>query len=811
MINTIQNNSIARYTQKADTVMRTEMALDEKLHAGKPYRFRRNTMMSTFAVVACCVGTLAGGEFFVSPSGNDAAEGTASAPFATVQRAVEAARKVGGDANKVTLRPGVYRLDKTLALDARDSGLTICAEKEGTAILSGGVKLEGWKREADGTFWYTDLPEAKDGGWNFRMLSVNGAFAPRACLPGGTNLFENLGDWNLPLLPVLAGHWERKPTFAELTTMPYKAEDLPDTLDFRSAEVRLHHMWNQTLSTIASNDLKRHVVYLSSPAMWPMGACGRRKYEVFNVREGMKEPGQWYLDRTRGRVVYWPKAGEDMAKAEIVVPRVEQVVTVKGSAKDRARNVTLAGLVVESTTPPFMQVGFGGCYMSGAVQLEWVTNALLDHVEVRLVGGSGIVTRNAKACRVVRCDVHHVGVRGVGLDGSDNLMEHTRICHVGLIYQAASVIGVTGSRTTVRGCELFDGPYSGSIGNGNDLVFEDNLIHHVMRVLHDGAAIYGNLIRGVIRGNVARDITPNGKGFGASAYYCDEGSTDCVVERNVSMGVVRPVHHNVTRNTQVRDNVFVSDGDMTISFHNSIGGVFERNTCVLNGKLNFTTPEAIRSWKDNRIYRTLPGGERTDIGNAAPELHQMRPQGPLVVLRASVAPSCDGEFAGGEWPGKWSQLDRDGRRLRIGGPPSLVRAAWDGTNLYVGVMVTNSRVAQFTEGTKWGVDDGVEIVVAGRAFRAYACGAFDAAAFPGGGVVAYAGRRKGWKPWDWVRPLIYEVAIPFAALGVKPAPGVKIPFNVHVHNGEFGEDRWWDPPCLLPDGKSPPPPSLVLK
>jgi len=372
-------------------------------------------------------------------------------------------------------------------------------------------------------------------------------------------------------------------------------------------------------------------------------------------------------------------------------------------------------------------------------------------------------------------------------------------------------MGVNGDRTTVRGCELFDGPYSGSIGNGYDLVFEDNLIHHVMRVLHDGAAIYGNLIRGVIRGNVARDITPNGKGFGASAYYCDEGSTDCVVERNVSMGVVRPVHNNVTRNTQVRDNVFVSDGDMTISFNNSIAGAFERNTCVLNGKLNVTTPEAIRSWTDNRIYRTLPDGERTDIGNAAPELRQLRPQGPFVAPRVSGAPSCDGEFADGEWPGKWSKLDRDGRRHLIGGPPSFVRAAWDDTNLYVGVLATHSRAARFTEGTTWGVDDGVEFEVAGKTFRAYACGTFDASAFPGGGVVAYAGQRKGWKPRDWSKRLVYEVVIPFAALGVKPVPGLKIPFNAHLHNGEFGEDRWWEPPCPFPDGKLSPEPMLLLK
>ena len=761
------------------------------------------------AVAVGCAWTLSAAEFFVAPGGDDAAAGTAAAPFATVQRAVEAARTAGG-ANVVTLRPGTYRLERTLALDARDSGLTIRAEEAGASVLSGGVKLEGWQREAEGPFWYVDLPEAKDGGWSFRALAVNGEFAPRACFPGGTNRFENLGDWKLPLLPALAGHWERKPTHAELTTMPYKAEDLPDTLDFASAEIRLYHMWNESLSTIASNDLSRHVVYLSTPAAWPMGACGRRQYEVFNVREGMQEPGQWYLDRTRGRVVYWPKADVDMATAEIVAPRLEQVVTVTGTGKARVRDVTLSGLVVESTTPPPRRAGFGGGDMSAAVQLEWTTNALLDRVEVRLVGGSGIVARNAQCCRVLSCDVHHVGARGVGLGGEGNLMERTRICHVGLMFPSASVVGVSGKRTTVRGCELFDGPYSGIIGGGTDLLFENNLIHHVMRVLHDGAAIYGNMTRCVMRGNVARDITPNGKGFGASAYYYDEGATDSVVERNVAIGVARPVHHHMTRNTQVRDNVFVSDGDMAVSFQNSVGCTFERNTCVAGGSFRVNFPEAVASWTDNRVYRALPGGERTEIGDAAPELRQQGPRGAFAAPRADASLACDGEFAGGEWPGKWSRLDRDGRRMLIGGPTSFVRAAWDGTNLYVGVLVTNFRRAQFTEGTTWGVDDGLEIVVAGKTIRAYACGKVDAADFPEGAVAAYAGRRKGWKPGDWSSQLVYEFAISFSALGVEPAPGVKIPFNAHVHNAEFGEDRWWEPPCPLPDGRPAPASSLVL-
>ena len=40
----------------------------------------------------------------------------------------------------------------------------------------------------------------------------------------------------------------------------------------------------------------------------------------------MTQPGQWHLDRTAGRLVYWPLPGEDMAKAEAIAPSPDAVV-----------------------------------------------------------------------------------------------------------------------------------------------------------------------------------------------------------------------------------------------------------------------------------------------------------------------------------------------------------------------------------------------------------------------------------------------------------------------------------------------------
>ena len=726
------------------------------------------------------------------------------APGASIADAVAKARAAGGT-NIVTLAAGDWFLEETLALDTRDAGLTIRGAGMRRTRIWGGRRLTGWRPDGE-KFWSVDLPEVKDGTWNFRALVVDGELAPRACFPGGTNRFDNLGTWDLPLLPGVAGHWPRPPTRAELVTMPYRAEDLPDTMDFRNAEIRLYHMWSETLSTVASNDLARHVVFLSQPAAWPMGACGRRKYEVYNTREGMQAPGQWYLDRTRGKVVYWPKAGQDMSKVLAVAPRLETVVHVAGTKKAPVRGVTLVDFTVQAATPPDRRAGFGGGDLPPALRFVEAENCVAERLEVCNVGGMGVHV-GGRGCRLAACDIHHIGARGVSAYGEGLLVVSNRICHVGVQYPSSSAMGVGGKNGVVRRNEIYDAPYSGIIGGGTDMLYEENCIHHVMRVLHDGAAIYGNMTRGVMRGNVVHDIVPVGKGFGASAFYYDEGALDCVIERNVAYGVPRPIHEHMTRNTHVRDNTFIADGDMTISFQRSVGCTFERNTLVLGGKLNCSYPEGIVKWEGNRVFRggsrscaTDGGTDRLDIGEARPTARVQAPRRPLAVPRAEMPPEPDGVFAPGEWPGRMQTLDYGADGFLIGSATAYLRTAWDDANLYVGVFVSNFGSTKLSEGSAWGVDDGVEVCVAGKTWRGFACGrtTWDGA----GAVKAHAGLRKGRKPWE-PKNLVYEAVIPFAALGVRPEAGAKLPFNVRVRNSQYKEWRQWDA-----DGRTP---ELLLK
>ncbi len=279
--------------------------------------------------------------FYVAPNGTDTDLGTKERPLATLEAARGVARKAGAGPHRIVVMPGEYFLAKPLELDSRDNGLTIEAEARGKATLYGGALVTPWQRDGD-KLWCADLPGVREGTWDFRALVVNGRMPNRARFPeSGT--FLNRGTWNLPLLPAVAGYWERKPTRDELTTMPYDPKDIPETLDVRNAEVRLYHMWDESLVGVARNDTQRHALIFSTPAIWPAGALGLKKYLIWNTREGMTQPGQWYLDRTAGRVVYWPLPGEDMTRSKVIAPTMERVIRIAGSRQRAQRRSRFVG------------------------------------------------------------------------------------------------------------------------------------------------------------------------------------------------------------------------------------------------------------------------------------------------------------------------------------------------------------------------------------------------------------------------------------------------------------------------------------
>jgi len=553
-------------------------------------------------------GPAKGGTYFVAVNGNDSWSGRlrkanakrTDGPFATLEAACKAARRLGMEqSRRVVVQGGRYFLDRPLVLTGRDAGLSIESAPGAKVCLYGGRKVVGWKKDGE-KFYSAELPGVKSRSWDFRALVVNGRFCRRARLPE-KGFFKHLSSFSVPWMSSTGGGWKRKPTNEELTTLKYLPEDIGPWLDVNNAEVTVYHMWDESLVGVRAMDTRSQTLTFASPSGHPPGAFGVKKYVVWNVREGMTRPGQWYLDRTAGKLVYWPLPEEDMARAVVFAPTIESIIRIQGTRNKPAKDITVRGLALSVTTTPLEAGGFGAGKFEGAISVTSAQNCRLLDLEIVNVGGQGIKA-SGSSLRIERCHVHHTGACGIKCSGTSNIVIDNHIHDVGLTYPSAIALQGGGRDCEISHNEVHETPYTAINWGGQNNHIEHNLIYHAMQELHDGAGIYCFAGKGLIlRGNFIRDIIDTG-GYGASAYYLDERSENCLVEGNLSVGVVRPSHNHMAKNNTIRNNVFISDADVRLTFPKSSGYTMEKNVIFAKNNIVLENPDAITRLRDNVLF-----------------------------------------------------------------------------------------------------------------------------------------------------------------------------------------------------------------
>lgn len=487
----------------------------------------------------------------------------------------------------IVLSPAEYGLSQPIALDERDSGLTLRG-RDG-AILYGGCRLAGWRRDGD----LLRAPVAP--GTEPRMLLVGGLSRERARFPAEGTLENRNRPRGLQWLSSTRGGWNRPPTHEELTRMAVDPDDIPPTMDVANAEITVYHQWDESTVRVAAFDRDAGVIEFLTGTEHPAGAFGHREYIVWNTREGLTRPGQWYFDRTAGQIVYLPLPGETPASIDAWVPLVDRVVDIA-----RGRDVALRDLRIALCNSPAEPVGLRALRAAGAVEARGAERLSLVGLRISHVAGTGIKLTGCRDVTVDHCEVRQTGAGGIFTHECENeTITRNRVEGIGrLSFSAVGIhcgwksmlVHVQDGRPAERGAvhlahnTVRDVPYCGITCNGGPHRIEYNLLAGCMRVLRDGAAIYcSRADRTILKGNLVRDMGGDA-GYG---YYLDEGSRHCVLDGNIAVDVAAPVQNHMAEHCLFCRNVFLSGGDCRIRMSRSSRFAWKHNIVAARGRIDF--------------------------------------------------------------------------------------------------------------------------------------------------------------------------------------------------------------------------------
>ncbi|GIO29611.1 MULTISPECIES: Ig-like domain-containing protein [Paenibacillus] len=315
-------------------------------------------------------------EIFVSPNGNDKNDGSYDKPFATLQAARDAVRKINqnmtGDIY-VFIAQGKYYLDETITFDERDSGTNgyhiIYRNLDGLAsaeIIGGKVVDTPWKI-VKRTGADADLPAVAEGkvykthvGTDviFDTLYVNDK---RATLARTHNLdkYKRFPSALTPYMKSAAGG---------IGDLIYRDGDLDQESinGMVNAQKRGDldasvYMWDggywdwmtDTIPISAIDTASRKLAYKTVPGKPEMY---RPKYKTgTNARyfvQGnlgfLDVPGEYYFNKTTGDLYYYPEG--KIKDNEIIIPTVKEVIRVEGSDREHmVSNIEFSGLQFKDT------------------------------------------------------------------------------------------------------------------------------------------------------------------------------------------------------------------------------------------------------------------------------------------------------------------------------------------------------------------------------------------------------------------------------------------------------------------------------
>jgi hypothetical protein len=476
---------------------------------------------------------LPGADYYVSPKGSDNNPGTSEKPFATLERARDAARAAKHDSTvTIWLRGGTYTRSTTFDLSAADSGTASApviyrASPGETARIFGGKAIRGFKKWR-GSILRIDLRQ--QGVSDFGEMTSRGFSRYHVA---GLELFFAGRPMTLARWPN-HGWAHISSATPEKSTEQFIYEGDRPARWAKASDAWVYGYWTydwaDSYEHVASIEPATHTIHTDPPTP-PYGYRAGQRWRVVNVLEELDEPGEWYLDRTAGVLYFWPPA--PLRSAEAAVSLLEKpLVTLDG-----ASYVQFHDLDFEVTR-------------GDAIVITGGSHDVISHCLIASIGNRAVTIRGGSENGVEDSEIRDIGDGGILLEGGDrktltpgghfavrnHIHDFSRWTRT--YTPAIQMLGV-GNRAV--GNTIDHSPHNAILLGGNDHLIENNDLHSVAMETGDVGAYY--LGRDwTERGNTVRGNFFHNLGVGdVNAVYMDDCASGSIITGNV----IREAHRGV--------------------------------------------------------------------------------------------------------------------------------------------------------------------------------------------------------------------------------------------------------------------------
>ena len=302
----------------------------------------------------------------------------------------------------IFIEPGEYRLNEPLKITPKMGNLKIVGVDSDQTVFKGSMILNlNWVKYTD-SIWRTSI----DKNEHFDQLFINGKKQILARYP---NYNESGGHWQGHARDAIAPNrvksWQN-PEGAIVNAM-HEGEwggfhyIIKKVNDDGSVELSGGHQNNRPS--------KMHEKYRM----------------VENVFEELDSPNEWFLDKEKNELYYWPDKMTNLNETQVEGVGSKHLIEIIGSENNPVKNISISGIGFEHTRRTIMEQyepllrSDWNIYRGGAIFIEGSENINIEDCEFSNLGGNVIFVSNYnRNVKISGNHIHDNGASAISFVGS---------------------------------------------------------------------------------------------------------------------------------------------------------------------------------------------------------------------------------------------------------------------------------------------------------------------------------------------------------------------------------------------------------